>query len=251
LACHEKQLVAIRGSKIHRLKAITISQSSVASKASQDLERELTKWYRCFNKWISSQMSYAEALNGWLQKWLPEVQEEVTADGVPPFSPGRLGCPPVFVIANDWFQAIERVSKSDVLKAMDHFSKLVREFKKSQEDEQRQKRKADHASREYNKKREDLKGELGLSTSHDVVAAMENPRYIHDNRVMDLAKARKRRDKEKTRHDKILNHCHIAASATLPIGLVPMLQQIISFFQGNQQVYMQIRIKAPRTRAPE
>ncbi|KAK3166562.1 hypothetical protein QOZ80_1AG0047360 [Eleusine coracana subsp. coracana] len=211
LACHEKQLLAIQESKIHQLKAMTISQSSVASMASQDLERELTKWYHCFNKWISSQRSYVEALNGWLRKWMPEVQEEVTADGVPPFSPGRLGCPPAFVISNDWFQAIDRVSKSEVLKAMDHFSKLVREFKKSQEDEQRQKRKADHASRDYNKRREDLKGELGLSTSPDVAAVMENPRYSHDDRVLDLVKARRRRDDERTRHDKILNHCHVCS----------------------------------------
>ncbi|GJN16660.1 hypothetical protein PR202_gb03673 [Eleusine coracana subsp. coracana] len=249
LACHEKQLLAIQESKIHQLKAMTISQSSVASTASQDLERELTKWYRCFNKWISSQRSYVEALNGWLRKWMTEVQEEVTADGVPPFSPGRLGCPPAFVISNDWFQAIDRVSKSEVLKAMDHFSKIVREFKKSQEDEQRQKRKADHASRDYNKRREDLKGELGLSTSPDVAAVMENPRYSHDDRVLDLVKARRRRDDERTRHDKILNHCHVAASATLPIGLVPMLQQIVSFFEGNMQVYMQIRIQAPEPKA--
>ncbi|TVU36960.1 hypothetical protein EJB05_18919, partial [Eragrostis curvula] len=236
LECHEKQLLAIQDSKIHRLKAMTISQSSVASTASKDLERELTKWYRCFNKWISTQRSYVEALNGWLRKWIPEVQEEVTADGVPPFSPGRLGCPPAFVISNDWFQAIERVSKSEVLRAMDHFSKLVREFKKSQEDEQRQKRKVDHASRDYNKRREDLRGELELSTSPDVVAVMENPRYSHDDRVMDLVKARRRRDEERTRHDKTLNHCNVAASATLPIGLVPVLQQIISFFQGNVQL---------------
>lgn len=216
---------------------MTISQSGVASEASRDLERELTKWYRCFNKWMTSQRSCAEALNEWLKKWLPEAREEVTADGAPPFSPGRLGAPPVFIISNDWFQAIEMASKTDVLRAIDHFSKLVHEFKKIQENEQRQKRKVDHASRDYNRKRKDLKEELGLST-------VENPRHSHDSRVMDLEKLRKRRDEESTRHDKILDHAHVAASATLPIGLVPVLQQIIRFFQGNQRVYMEIRIQA-------
>ncbi|CAD6227981.1 unnamed protein product [Miscanthus lutarioriparius] len=234
LECHEKQLLAIQDSRIHRLKAMTVSQSG--AEASRDLERELTKWYRCFNKWVSSQRSCAEALNEWLKKWLPEVQEEVTADGPPPFSPGRILAPPVFIISNDWFQAIEMVSKNDVLRAIDQFSKVVHEFKKSQEDEQRQKRKADHASKDYNRKCKDLEIELGLST-------MENPRYSHDNRVMDLEKLRKRRDVESTRHDKTLSHAHVAASATLPIGLVPVLQQITSFFQRNQRVYMEIRIQ--------
>lgn len=236
LECHEKQLLAIQDSRIHRLKAMTVSESGVASEASRDLEQELTKWYRCFNKWMSSQRSCAEALNEWLKKWIPEVQQEVTADGAPPFSPGKLGAPPVFIISNDWFQAIEMVSKNDVLRAIDQFSKVVHEFKKSQEDEQRQKRKADHASKDYNRKCKDLEIELGLST-------MENPRYSHDNRVMDLEKLRKRRDEESTRHDKTLSHAHVAASATLPIGLVPVLQHITSFFQKNQRVYMQIRIQ--------
>ncbi|CAL4972030.1 unnamed protein product [Urochloa decumbens] len=238
LECHEKQLLAIRDSKIHQLKAMTISQSGVASEASRELEKELTKWYHCFNKWISTQRSCVEALNGWLKKWLPEPEapEEDTADGVPPFSPGRLGAPPVFIISNDWFQAIEMVSKTDALRAIDHFSKLVHEFKKSLEEEQRQKRKADHASRDYNRKSEVLQEELGLST-------MENPHYSHDDRVMDLERLRKRRDEERTSHEKILNHAHVAASATLPIGLVPVLQQVTSFFQKNQQVYMGIRIQ--------
>ncbi|CAO1943134.1 unnamed protein product [Urochloa humidicola] len=238
LECHEKQLLAIHDSKIHQLKAMTISQSGVASEASRELERELTKWYRCFNKWISTQRSCIEALNGWLKKWLPEpvAPEEDTADGVPPFSPGRLGAPPVFIVSNDWFQAIEMVSKTDALRAIDHFSKLVHEFRKSLEEEQRQKRKADHASRDYNRKSEVLQEELGLSN-------MENPHYSHDDRVMDLERMRKRRDEERTSHEKILNHAHVAASATLPIGLVPVLQQVTSFFQKNQQVYMGIRIQ--------
>jgi hypothetical protein len=237
LKCHEKQLLAIQDSKIHQMKAMTISQSGVASEASRELERELTKWKRCFNKWISSQKSCVEALNGWLKKWFPEVEapEVDTTDGVPPFSPGRLGAPPVFIISNDWFQAIEMVSKTDALRAIDHFSKLVHEYKKSLEEEQRQKRKADHASRDYNRKSEVLQEELGLST-------MENPHYRHDDRVMDLERLRKRRDEERTSHEKILNHAHVAASATLPIGLVPVMQQITSFFQKNQQVYMGIRI---------
>lgn len=251
LGCHEKQLLAIQDSKLHLLKAMTISQSSAAAMATLELERELAKWYRCFNKWISSQRSYVEALNGWLKKWLPEVQEEDTPDGVPPFSPGRLGAPPVFIISNDWFQAIEMVPKNEVLTAIDHFSKLVHEFKKSQEDEHRQKRKADQASRDYNRRREVLQRELGLSTNLDVVAVMENPHHSHDDRVMELKKMRKRRDEERTRHEEIVKRVHLAASATLPVGLVPMLQQIISFFQGNLQVYTRIRIQGTSAHCTE
>uniref|UniRef100_A0A0D9VAK2 DUF632 domain-containing protein n=1 Tax=Leersia perrieri TaxID=77586 RepID=A0A0D9VAK2_9ORYZ len=243
LTCHEKQLSAIQNSKMHLVKAVTISQSNVAATAIVELERELAKWYRCFNKWISSQKAFVEALNGWLRKWLPEVHEENTPDGAPPFSPGKLGAPAVFVISNDWLQAIEMAPKNDVLKTIDQFSKVVHEFKKSQENEHRQKRKADHASRDYNKRREVLQRELGLSTSLDMVAVMEKTDHSHDNRVVEADKMRKKRDEEKTRHQEIVKQVHRAASATLPIGLVPVLEQIVNFSQANVQKYKTIRIR--------
>uniref|UniRef100_J3L826 DUF632 domain-containing protein n=1 Tax=Oryza brachyantha TaxID=4533 RepID=J3L826_ORYBR len=243
LLCHEKQLSAIQDSKMHLVKAVTISQSNFAAVATVELERELTKWYRCFNKWISSQRSFVELLNGWLRKWLPEVPEENTPDGAPPFSPGRLGAPPVFVVSNDWLQAIDRVPKNEVLKTIDQFSKLVHEFKKSQENENRQKRKADHASRDYNRRREVLQREFGLGTGLDMVAVMENTDHSHDNRVMELDKMRKKRDEEKTKHEEIVKQAHLAASATLPVGLVPVLDQIVSFSQGNVQMYKGIRVQ--------
>ncbi|KAM0910147.1 hypothetical protein ACQ4PT_014307 [Festuca glaucescens] len=245
LECHERQLSAMRDSRIHLLKARTISESSAAARATLELERELSKWYRCFNKWISTQRAYVEALNGWLRKWFPEVQEEQDApDGVPPFSPGKLGARPIFVISNDWFQAIELVPKNDTLKSIDYFSKLVHEFRRSQEDEHRQRRRADHASRDYKRKREVLQRELGVSSSTDMVAVTEHAPPGHDDRVIELQKLRKRRDDERARHNEVMKHAHFAAAATLPVGFVPLLEQMVSFFQGNQQVYMRIRINA-------
>ncbi|KAM0900213.1 hypothetical protein ACQ4PT_020775 [Festuca glaucescens] len=243
LECHEKQLSAIRDSRIHLLKARTISQSSAAAMATLELERELSKWYRCFNKWIITQRAYVEALNGWLRKWFPEVQEDHDApDGAPPFSPGKLGARPIFVISNDWFRAIELVPKNDTLKSIDYFSKLVHEFRRSQEDEHRQRRRADHVSRDYKRKREVLQRELGVSSSTDMVAVMEHAPPGHDDRMVELQKMRKRRDDERARHDEVLKHAHFAAEATLPVGFLPLMEQMVSFFQSNLQVYMRIRI---------
>ncbi|TVU49976.1 hypothetical protein EJB05_01324, partial [Eragrostis curvula] len=238
MECHEKQLSAIQGTEMHRLKAVTLSQSSVASIASEELEKQLINWRRCFDKWTGSQKSFVQALNRWMVKPLPEAQEETRPDGVT-----QQLEPLALVISKNWLQATETVSTAEVLRSMDHFSKLVREFKKSQEGEQRHKQKAERSSRDYITKREDLKVAYGLITGHDVAAVMENPYYKRDECVRNLVKARRRRDDERARHDEILQHAHVAASATLPLGLVPMLQQIISFFQGNLQAYTQIGIQ--------
>lgn len=243
LECHKKQLSAIRDSRMHLLKARTISQSSAAAKATLELERELSKWYRCFNKWISTQRAYVEALNGWLRKWFPEVQEEQDApDGVPPFSPGKLGAQPIFVISNDWFRAIQLVPKKDTLKSIDYFCKLVHELRRSQEDEHRQRRRADHASRDYNRRCEVLQREFGLSTGTDIVAFVERAPPGHGDHAIELRKMRKRREDERARHHEVVKHVHFAAAATLPVGFVPLLEQMVAFFQGNLQVYTRIRI---------
>lgn len=245
LECHEKQLSAIRDSRLHLLKARTVSQSAAAALATLELERELTKWYRCFNKWISSQRSYVEALNGWLRRWFPEVQDEQDApDGAPPFSPGKLGARPIFIVSNDWFRAIDLVPKNDALKSIDYFSKLVHELRKRQEDEHRQKRRVDHASRDYNKRREVLQRELGPSTGSNMVALMD------DDHTVDLHKMRRRLDNEMTKHDEVVRHVHLAASATLPVGFVPALEQIVGFFHGNLRVYARIRINGAGARGP-
>lgn len=39
-----------------------------------------------------------------------------------PFSPGRIGAPPVFVICNQWSQALDRVSEKEVLDSMRDFT---------------------------------------------------------------------------------------------------------------------------------
>ncbi|VAH69652.1 unnamed protein product [Triticum turgidum subsp. durum] len=247
LECHEKQLSAIRDSRLHLLKARTVSQSAAATLATLELERELTKWYRCFNKWTSSQRSYVEALNGWLRRWFPEVPDEQDApDGAPPFSPGKLGARPIFVVSNDWFRAIDLVPKSDALKSIDYFYKLVHELRKRQEDEDRQKRKVDHASRDYNKRREALQRELGPGTGTDMVALPENS----GDHTVDLHKMRRKLDNEMAKHDEVVRHVHFAASATLPVGFVPALEQIVGFFHGNLQVYARIRTNGAGARGP-
>ena len=65
-----------------------------------------------------------KALNSWLMKCLL-YEPEITADGIVPFSPGRLGAPPVFVICNQWSQAMDNISDGEVVTAMQTFASSV------------------------------------------------------------------------------------------------------------------------------
>ncbi|KAK8945745.1 hypothetical protein KSP40_PGU019228 [Platanthera guangdongensis] len=86
-------------------------------KAIMQLELELLRWTGNFSSWINSQKNFVKSLNSWLLLCL-HFEPEVTADGIPPYSPRRMGAPQVVVVFNNWFQALERVSVNEVLDAM-------------------------------------------------------------------------------------------------------------------------------------
>ncbi|KAG5248008.1 nitrate regulatory gene2 protein [Salix suchowensis] len=124
LECHHIQCQAIREAR--GLGSI-VSGKKLSDDHSNDilqLERELLSWISSFSCWVGAQRGYVRALNNWLVKCLLYEPEE-TPDGIVPFSPGRMGAPPVFVICNQWAQAMDRVSGKEVVDAMRIFAMSV------------------------------------------------------------------------------------------------------------------------------
>ncbi|KAL3624351.1 hypothetical protein CASFOL_033167 [Castilleja foliolosa] len=124
LECHHSQCQAISEAK--RLDAIAFRNHSNEAhfEATQQLQHELINWTMRFSYWVGAQKGYVRALNNWLMKCLLYVPEE-TADGIVPFSPGRIGAPPVFVACNQWWQSLERISEKEVLDSMRDFASNV------------------------------------------------------------------------------------------------------------------------------
>ncbi|KAL5203413.1 hypothetical protein ABZP36_014365 [Zizania latifolia] len=100
-----------------------------------ELELELIKWIVNFSSWVNAQRSFIKALNGWLTLCLNYQQGE-TVDGVPPYSPGRVGAPLVFVICNSWSQVMDRISKKEVVTTMQALVSSVRSLWEQQNVEQ-------------------------------------------------------------------------------------------------------------------
>lgn len=124
LECHHSQCLAIGAAK--RLDAIASSKhfSDDSLDATLQLERELLNWIMRFSCWFGAQKGFVTSLNNWLLKCLLYVPEE-TADGPVPFSPSRIGAPTVFIICNQWAQAIERISDKEVVESMRDFMNVV------------------------------------------------------------------------------------------------------------------------------
>ncbi|XP_042494579.1 protein ALTERED PHOSPHATE STARVATION RESPONSE 1-like [Macadamia integrifolia] len=126
LECHQNQCQAITEAK--NLDAIITSRKFGAAllEAAMQLEHEVLNWISNFSSWIGAQKGYITALNRWLLKCIFDEPEE-TPDGKPPFSPGRMGAPTVFVICHQWSQAMERISEKEVVDAMLAFAVGLRQ----------------------------------------------------------------------------------------------------------------------------
>uniref|UniRef100_A0ACD5XUS9 Uncharacterized protein n=1 Tax=Avena sativa TaxID=4498 RepID=A0ACD5XUS9_AVESA len=137
LECHQIQLHAISQAK-------NIDSMIDSARFGEDhmdlikrLELQLLDWTTCFAAWVGAQKSYVITLNEWLLKGVIYTPEE-TDDGVPPFSPGRLGGPPIFIICNNWAAGVGRISEKEVVKAMQAFATNVLHLWERHRLEQRQ-----------------------------------------------------------------------------------------------------------------
>ncbi|KAK6916799.1 protein of unknown function DUF632 [Dillenia turbinata] len=117
LECHRAQCTAIKEARILDAIANDRKPSDARIEALWKLEQELVSWTYIFTNWVRTQKGYVRALNEWLLKCLP-CEPEDTADGPAPFSPGRMGAPPVFVICNQWSQALDSISEKEVVVAI-------------------------------------------------------------------------------------------------------------------------------------
>lgn len=124
LECYQSQCQIIREAENLNVVASGRKLSDDHIEATVQLEQELLNWILSFYAWTSALKSYVKALNGWLLMCIHYEQEE-TADGIAPFSPGRIGAPPVFVICNHWSQVTDRISEKEVFEAMQAFSVSV------------------------------------------------------------------------------------------------------------------------------
>ncbi|OIW14796.1 hypothetical protein TanjilG_05417 [Lupinus angustifolius] len=84
------------------------------------LKSELQNWNLSLSDWIHAQISHVKALNGWLVRCLMYEPEEVPDDSTP-FSPSKIGAPPVFVICNKWSRLVDNISEKNVMEAVNGF----------------------------------------------------------------------------------------------------------------------------------
>ncbi|CAD5182868.1 unnamed protein product [Musa acuminata subsp. malaccensis] len=237
LDCHHKQFQAVVESESQNFVART--GGSVA-KATIELEVELLNWCACFSNWIKAQKAYIEALNGWLLKWLLQEREE-TPDGVAPFSPSRIGAPGAFIIANDWYHNMDAICEAEVIDSMQTFAINIHRLWETQDEEQRQKLKADYLSRDFARRLRSLQKENGMHGQAHVPISNGNE-ASHPEHKISLDAMKRRLDEERAKHEETIIQLQQATASNLRRGLVPIFQALENFSSETLKGYEGVRI---------
>lgn len=251
LKCHQKQFQAIMESRSQSLKINIGMQGDEGLKAIVELEKELLNWCSQFNNWVKTQKSYVRSLNEWLIRCLPNEPEE-TADGIAPFSPSRFDAPPVFIICNDWHQAMTRISETGVAGAMHEFAQKLHELWERQDEAQRQRIKAEYLRKDFEKQLRTLRAEMGGSEhEHDKVSGkIALSKFGSDSGVsplddlkVDLDSMKKKLHEERARHKEAIKLVRDAANNSLQAGLIPIFKTLESFTSEVVKAHEQVRLQ--------
>ncbi|GAB2270360.1 hypothetical protein Dimus_005263 [Dionaea muscipula] len=258
LKCHQRQFQAILESRTRALKANTGLRRDSNVRAALALEMELLKWCSRFNQWIDTQRFYAESLNGWLFRCLLHEPEEETPDGVVPFSPGKIGAPPAFVICHDWNQVMDRISESGVKTAMQDFVMSLHQLWDWQDEEQRQRVvKSEYAFKDFEKQIQTLRDEKGgrthnnEDTASDKVSLSMVPSNSGisplDDLTVDLDTMRQKvQDQRPGQKEAVkLVHNNAAVSKSIQAGLIPIFEALESFTSEAAKAYENVRVQIP------
>uniref|UniRef100_A0A0D9W877 DUF632 domain-containing protein n=1 Tax=Leersia perrieri TaxID=77586 RepID=A0A0D9W877_9ORYZ len=194
------------------------------SDLAMELELELIKWIINFSSWVSAHRNFVKALNGWLALCLNYETGE-TSYGNPPYSPGRIGAPLVFIICNRWSQAMDQISEKDVINAMQALVSSVQHLWEQQNHEEGEQRLIAIRERErWMKMLEKRKLEIKKEADelNKKLAIILNRQNLHQRPMMQTYEA----------------HCVEASSLHINLRLV--LQALENFSANSLQAFQEI-----------
>ncbi|KAK1433342.1 hypothetical protein QVD17_10252 [Tagetes erecta] len=216
IKCHRKQFEAIMESRSRTLRANTSLERDSSLRTTLELEAGLVTWAQHFNNWINAQRSYVDSLNKWLLQCI-DHNPEVTIDGEVPYSPGRLGAPPIFIICNDWHREINIVSQERVSKAMNNFALNLRQLLERQDDMQRLMLKKEYLAKDFARK-----SHLGPDKTHGSMVPSEDRVSLDYKAAMKLVGN--------------------SGSSSLQGGVIPIFKALESFTCDALKAHEQVRL---------
>lgn len=181
MECHQNQCQAIGEAKQLNTIASEKHFTDAHFEATRQLQHDLINWTLWFSHWVATLKGYVRALNNWLMKCLLYIPEE-TADGPVPFSPTRMGAPPVFVVCNQWSQSLDKISEKEVVDSMKELASNVLHLWDKDKAEMRQRMVASKDERKLkNLEKEDKKIQMEIQSLEKRMVLSDSRRIVYQS----------------------------------------------------------------------
>lgn len=213
--------------------------------ATLQLEAELQNWRDCFKEYAAAQKAYAEALHGWLSKFIvPEVEFYSSRKNVA--MPYQVNGPPLLVICNDWLASLQRLPDKMVTLALKSVVKDVKALWLQQSKEQQQKRKVDRLARDLDRRFNNSSG------SHEVVETKMLELHVTDHQSEvgtdhqeecmiekndHLETLRRKLEVEKEKHHSCMQETQRITLHGLQSGFSLVFESLTEFSKASQKMY--------------
>lgn len=242
--CHQIQNRIISEAKFlgHLAASETLSESH--RKATKKLENELRNWQISFRNWIDNQRAYVQALNGWLLKCL-HYEPETTADGPIPFSPRRVGAPPVFIICNDWLHVFEKIPENAVVETIEKFAAEVSKVWEHQDAEHQRRKRAEMLARDLEKRVREESKLNGIQPPSDKKLVSDTGQSgIDSEQKMSIDSFRKQVEQENAKHREFLQETHNFTLNSLSTGLKHVFEEMTQFTAISLKSYEELSVQS-------
>ncbi|KAK6150785.1 hypothetical protein DH2020_015717 [Rehmannia glutinosa] len=244
---HRQQVQAII--KVQANFEISCTTSDSSLRATQKLEAEILKLGTAFSDWIKSHRAFAGLLKNWLAKFFlqePGEAPEENSSG----SPRSLSTPAVFAICNDWHNAVERVSETDVLLALNNLKQLLHQLCQNLHEERHQRLKIEYLSSYHEKKIRKFCMESGVDwvqcasfiREADSTGTYETGFSSLHALYVSLRPIRIKLREANAKHEQVMKRANAAAANILQDGLAPLLEALESFSWEMFKAFEQVRI---------
>ncbi|XP_028770438.1 uncharacterized protein LOC114727834 isoform X1 [Neltuma alba] len=246
-SCHLKQFQIVTKAKSH-VHILDPSRNRSNPGATLRLERMILNWGICFSNLVNTQKDFVKYLNEWLLRSVLREPEEVV-NGTAPFSPSRIGAPPIFNLCNDWYHTIDSISELGVSKAFSDFASSLNHLYEKQKEEQTQKAGVDYLLRDYEDRLKILHKKNRVSFHYNfspIMAALRDGEEAEvpllegfDESLTVLGKILV---EQRAKHREVIRQVNDTASCCLQVGLSHIFEALESYCSENLTAYELLRL---------
>ncbi|KAJ6681641.1 hypothetical protein OIU74_020007 [Salix koriyanagi] len=239
--CKRLKILDDRGAEPTRIDA---TQASIHGLRDEKLEPQITKLiHGLIRMWKSMLKCHQKQFQAIMESKVHSLKAQRDS--------GRIGAPRIFVICNDWYHTMDRISEKGVENAMLGFASSLHQLWERQGEEQRQRVKAEYLTKDFEKRLKTLRMEKErIEQEHEASSDKTTSKVPSESGIsplddlkVDLDSMRKKLEEERARHKEAAKLVRDAASSSIQSGLVPIFESLGNFTSEVLKAHEEVRLQ--------